>query len=146
MLGILLLILVEAACGGQLFVIPTPGESNKVVASIDDSFVLSCISSGSNEDKPKALQWRAPGNQAITAESSRRIYTVLYGDTLRLYFDKLLPSDAGGYICVGIEAGVPFEVKVDLVLQSKRNFLFPFLFVEFFYFDCEMLMFIFYSN
>lgn len=123
MLGILLLILVEAACGGQLFVIPTPGESNKVVASIDDSFVLSCISSGSNEDKPKALQWRAPGNQAITAESSRRIYTVLYGDTLRLYFDKLLPSDAGGYICVGIEAGVPFEVKVDLVLQKKITFV-----------------------
>jgi hypothetical protein len=108
----------EITCG-NLFVIPTPGESNKVTASIDESFVLSCISSGSNEDKPKALQWRTPTNQPITSDANRRIYTLLYGDTLRLYFDKLLPSDSGTYSCIGIEAGVPYEVKADLVLLSK---------------------------
>ena len=106
--------------------IPTPGINNKVIASIDESFVLSCVSTGSNEDRPKALQWRSPTQQLITSDSSRHMYTQLTGDTLRLYFDKLSPSDSGTYSCVGIVSGTPQEVKADLVLQSKikkKNFL-----------------------
>jgi hypothetical protein len=104
---------------GSLIVIPNADNQNKVTASIDDSFVLSCIASGSNEEKPKALQWRSPTNQPIPLDTNRRVYTILNGDTLRLYFDKLVPSDSGTYTCSGIEAGVPREVRVDLVLQSK---------------------------
>jgi hypothetical protein len=92
-----------------------------VTASIDDSFVLSCIATGSNEERPKALQWRTPNNQLIQADSNQRVYTVLNGDTLRLYFDKLAPSDSGAYTCVGIEAGVSREISVSLILQSKLN-------------------------
>jgi len=109
-------------CSGGLSVIPRPDTSNQVTASIDDSFVLSCIATGSNEERPKALQWRTPNNQLIQADSNQRVYTVLNGDTLRLYFDKLAPSDSGAYTCVGIEAGVSREISVSLILQKKINF------------------------
>jgi len=103
----------------HLYVIPTPDGFNKVTASIDSSFVLSCVSTGSNEDKPKALKWISPTNEVINSDSQKRIYTVLQGDTLRLFFEKLVPSDSGTYTCAGVEAGAQKEVKADLVLQSK---------------------------
>ena len=103
---------------GNLFVNPQPGLNNVIKASIESSFVISCVSTGSEEDRPKALQWRSPSNRIITADSNQRVYTILTGDTLRLFFDNLLPSDAGTYTCIGVEAGVPREVRVDLILQS----------------------------
>lgn len=106
---------------GNLFVNPQPGLNNVIKASIESSFVLSCVSTGSEEDRPKALQWRSPNNRVITADTNQRVYTILTGDTLRLFFDNLLPSDAGTYTCMGVEAGVPREVRVDLILQSKLD-------------------------
>jgi len=80
------------------------------------------VSFGSNEERPKALQWRTPNNQPLQADSNQRVYTVLSGDTLRLYFDKLTPSDSGVYTCTGIEAGVQREIAVTLILQKKISF------------------------
>jgi len=114
--------LIPVSCSGGLSVIPRPDTSNQVTASIDDSFVLSCVATGSNEERPKALQWRTPNNQPVQADSNQRVYTVLNGDTLRLYFDKLAPSDSGVYTCAGIEAGTQREIGVSLVLQKKINF------------------------
>ena len=66
-------------CNGDthLYVIPTPDGFNKVIASIDESFVLSCVSTGSNEDKPTALKWVSRRNEVISSDSQKRIYTVL---------------------------------------------------------------------
>ena len=47
---------------------------------------------------------------------------MLQGDTLRLFFDKLAPSDSGTYTCSGVEAGAQREVKADLVLQKRISF------------------------
>jgi len=103
-------------------VIPTPDSNNKITASIDDSFVLSCVSTGSSEDRPNALKWVTPTGKVIQSDSQSRVYTVLQGDTLRLYFDKLAPSDSGTYTCEGIEAGGVKVVKADLVLQKRISF------------------------
>ena len=122
-----LLIVVCSVYGEQfthLYVIPTPDANNKVTANIDDSFVLSCVSTGSNEDRPKALKWTTPTGKMVSTDSQNRVYTVLQGDTLRLYFDKLAPSDSGTYLCEGVEAGGQRVVKADLVLQSKYPCLF----------------------
>lgn len=100
-------------------IIPKLDSNKEVTASIDDSFVLSCLAFGSNEERPKALQWRTANNQPITADLNQRVYTVLTGDTLRLYFEKLAPSDSGQYSCIGIEAGTQREATVTLVLQSN---------------------------
>ena len=119
------LILKYISCDDRthLYVIPTPDSNNKVIASIDDSFVLSCVSTGSNEDRPKALKWVTPTGKAIPTDSQQsRVYTVLQGDTLRLYFDKLAPSDSGTYTCEGVEAGGQKMVKADLVLQKRISF------------------------
>jgi hypothetical protein len=103
----------------HLYVIPTPDGFTKVTASIDQSFVLSCVSTGSNEDKPKALKWVSPTNEVISSDLQKRIYTVMQADTLKLYFEKLAPSDSGTYTCLGVEAGAQKEVKANFVLQSK---------------------------
>jgi hypothetical protein len=84
--------------------------------------VLSCVSTGLAEERPKSLEWRTPNNEPVTLDSNRRIYTILNGDTLRLYFNKLIPTDSGTYTCIGVEASAPREVRVELVLQRKISF------------------------
>lgn len=112
----------QVSASGGLKIIPKLDSNKEVTASIDDSFVLSCLAFGSNEERPKALQWRTANNQPITADLNQRVYTVLTGDTLRLYFEKLAPSDSGQYSCIGIEAGTQREATVTLVLQKKISF------------------------
>jgi hypothetical protein len=108
---------------GYLFVLPRPEyQTNKVVASIDDSFFISCrmIASSNDKENPNLLQWRSPSNQIITSDSNERIYTQPFQDKLRLYFDKLLTGDAGNYTCVDV---ISNEIKlVDLVIIKKISF------------------------
>jgi len=67
----------------------------------------------------KALKWVSPTNEVFRSDSQKRIYTALQGDTLKLCFEKLNPSDLGTYTCEGVVAGAQKEVKANLVLQSN---------------------------
>ncbi len=121
LLACLLASLLNSVHSGDLLVVPTPDQSGQVTASIDLGFVLTCQATGNVNEKPKALQWVGPDNQVITPDPSQSIYTVLEGDVLKLFFDSLKPRDTGSYRCTGIEASVPKEKVITLILQSKLN-------------------------
>ncbi len=116
----LLASLLSSVLCGDLLIVPTPDQSGHVTASIDLGFVLTCQATGNVNEKPKALQWVGPDNQVIKPDPSQSIYTVLEGDVLRLYFDSLKPRDTGAYRCTGIEASIPKESIITLILQSNK--------------------------
>ena len=107
---------------GNLSVMPEPEQqTNKVQAWVNDSFVIACrlIASSDQKENPNKLIWLSPSNQIITSKHER-VYTQLLGDKLRLFFDKLLVSDAGNYTCTD---GLSNETKIiDLVLFKKITF------------------------
>ena len=94
---------------------------NKLTASIDEAFMMSCVSSGGEEERPKALQWLSPDAQLVPADPARRVYTQLYGESLRLYFEQLTESDAGVYTCAGNQAGQMVTVRAELSLRSNTS-------------------------
>lgn len=105
---------------GDLLIIPSPDQNGQVTASIDAGFVLTCQATGNVHDKPKALQWITPDGQIVQPDPSQSVHTQLEGDVIRLFFDELKPRHTGMYRCTGIQASVPKEASITLILQSKQ--------------------------
>lgn len=108
---------------GDLIIIPKADQSGQVTASIDAGFVLTCQATGNVHDKPKALQWVTPDGEIVKPDPSQAVHTQLDGDVIRLFFDKLRPRHTGMYRCTGVEASVPTEASITLILQKKITFV-----------------------
>lgn len=106
---------------GELIIIPRADQNGQVTASIDSGFVLTCQATGNVHDKPKALQWITPEGQRVKPDPSQSVHTQLDGDVIRLFFGELKPRHTGMYRCTGVQASVPVEAKITLILQSKYN-------------------------
>lgn len=133
MCGLLMLVMLESAVGmsidhAKLIILPKAYESNKIKAALDESFSLSCITE-SEQTSPNSLKWISPNNEPIETISTstsidftanKRVYTTLKKNQLSVEFEKLIPADAGIYTCVAIQDGLPIEVKIELVLESRR--------------------------
>ncbi len=78
------------------------------------------MTNGTNdEDRPKNFKWYSPTNELISSDSSNRVFTLLTGSSLRLFFNYLEQEDIGTYTCTGEFNGQTLRVQADLILQSK---------------------------
>lgn len=114
----------------RLIILPKAYESNKIKASLDEAFSLSCITETDTLTSANSMRWISPQGENIELLQStsidnaqRRVYTVLKKNQLSVQFDKLVPADSGFYVCRAVQEGQNVEVKVELVLESKFNFI-----------------------
>lgn len=105
---------------GQVTISPE-AINNKLTAIIDEQYVMTCTSSGNDEDKPKALQWRTSRGTLFTDDKFQRIYTQLMGDSLLLFFSRVTKEDSTVYLCSYMQDGQQKELGVELVLRSKTT-------------------------
>jgi len=107
---------------GQVSISPE-ALNNKMTATIGEQFVMTCTSSGNDDDKPKALQWRSARGSLFADDKFGRVYTQLIGDSLRLWFSPVSAEDSTVYFCSFMQDGQQREMSVELVLRKKISFL-----------------------
>lgn len=77
------------------------------------------MTNSTDEDRPKNFKWYSPTNELISSDSSNRVFTLMTGSSLRLFFNYLEQEDIGTYTCTGEVNGEKLKVQADLILQSK---------------------------
>ena len=97
-------------------IVPLGDDLGKIYATLNDSFVMSCMSNTINS---KDLTWRDPSKKFIDSDPSNRVHTLLAEDSLRLFFDKFLESDLGTYTCFGKGAMTNYKVKVSVFSKGR---------------------------
>ena len=100
----------------DLRIVPTEDTLGKIYASLNDSFVMSCMSYSIN---PKSMKWFGPSKNEIDSDPSNRVHTLQTEDSLRLFFDKFQEIDLGTYTCSGKNLYQNHKVKVSVFSKGK---------------------------
>lgn len=108
MLGLISLLFLFNSFTYSLIISPKTDASNQVVAYVGESFILTCIS---NETGP--IEWKRNQNETVLNSY------ISSGYSLKIYFAKVLPSDAGVYTCFSNNK----SVSINLILYKMIMFV-----------------------
>ena len=97
----------------KLVIKPTPDESNEISGIFGEAFVISCATDGFDS---KNFQWFSPNKTVISSDSNQEIFTLLVGNSLRLFFKQLKITDSGQYTCY-----MDKKTKIYTYLDVKSN-------------------------